>query len=114
MIRALKIIIVLLSTQVECMHYKGGTITWKPTNAYSIADPVEILITEKHSWTLSRYACDSNTINTLGLYYDSTSGSTTAFPTVECQPSSVSLCSPLTSNDHITLCTDFSNNWCLV
>ncbi|CAF3133406.1 unnamed protein product, partial [Rotaria sp. Silwood2] len=36
-------------------HYKGGTLSWKPTNPYSLTSPVEITITERHSWTLTRY-----------------------------------------------------------
>jgi hypothetical protein len=91
---------------IESGHYKGGTLSWKPTNPYSTGNPVEIMITEKHSWTLSRFYCNQTIINTLGSYFDS--GGTGA-PVITCQ-SSVSSCisSYFVATTPLLKCTDFS------
>ncbi|CAF3429501.1 unnamed protein product, partial [Rotaria sp. Silwood2] len=87
-------------------HYKGGTLSWKPTNPYSLTSPVEITITERHSWTLTRYQCNKNTINSLGAYND-TQNVTTA--TIICISSVAACTSSLFQTINSPLyCTDFS------
>ncbi len=55
-------------------HYKGGTLSWKPVNPYSISGAtVEVTITERHSWTFSRYPCNLTTIDFFGVYNDTQS-----------------------------------------
>ena len=90
----------------ESTHYKGGTITWKPTNPTANGSRIEILISEKHSWTLSRYQCNQNTINSRLSYSDTAGG----LPDVTCYSSS-SLCtaSLYTQIYQYLLCTDFSS-----
>lgn len=52
-------------------HYKGGSISWKPINPTLISgSTVDIIITERHSWTFSRYPCNDSTINSFGVYND--------------------------------------------
>ena len=99
---------ITLFTPIQGSHYKGGTVTWKPTNPSSNASLVEIQITTKHSWTLTRYACDRNLINTQGLYFDSNDRYT--YPKMICQSAS-SACtgSHFTTINHTTLCTDYNN-----
>ncbi|CAF4875754.1 unnamed protein product [Rotaria sp. Silwood1] len=87
-------------------HYKGGSLSWKPTNPSSLTSPIEIRITERHSWTIARYQCNENTINTLGAYND-TQNATTA--TITCISSSAACSSSLFQNITSPLyCTDFS------
>lgn len=88
-------------------HYKGGTITWKPTNPNATGSPVEILISQKHSFTLvTRYACTQSTINNQ-LAYTDTAG--TAAPDLRCK-SPLASCTSSSFNviQHAMLCTDFS------
>mgnify|MGYP001029148164 FL=1 len=52
-------------------HYKGGTLSWKPINSTAISGPtVDIIITERHSWSYDRYPCNATTINTFDVYND--------------------------------------------
>lgn len=51
-------------------HYKGGTITWKPVTPTSLTATIQIIITARHSWTLSRYPCNDTTISYRGSYND--------------------------------------------
>jgi len=98
-----------LSSLIELSHYKGGTVTWKPTNPLSNATLVEVQITLQDSWTLARFPCTQNLINTRGLYYD-LSGPT-ANPTLIYQTDSSACANSLfTTVNHITLCTHFNNN----
>ncbi|CAF1084264.1 unnamed protein product [Rotaria sordida] len=90
-------------------HYKGGTLSWKPTNPYSLTSPVEITITERHSWTLARYQCNESTINSLGVYND-TQNEITA--TIICISSTATCTSSLFQNISSSLyCTDFSTEF---
>lgn len=101
----LLLLLCLLPSLVKSTHYKGGTITLKPTNPISNATLVEIQITFQHSWTLARLPCDRNLINTQGLYYDISSP--TSYPTLICQSGSPACAnSQFTTINHITLCTD--------
>ncbi|CAF4257541.1 unnamed protein product [Rotaria sordida] len=87
-------------------HYKGGTLSWKPTNPYSLTSSIEIIITERHSWTFTRYSCDNNIINTFGVYND-TQNATTA--TIICISSAATCTSSLFQNISSRLyCTDFT------
>ena len=86
-------------------HYKGGTISWKPTNPYSLTGTIEIIITERHSWLLTRYPCNQSTIATLGVFND-TESSTPA--TLSCISSSATCSSSLYQTINSSLyCTDF-------
>ena len=89
-------------------HYKGGTITWKPTSPNATGSRVEILISERHSFTLvTRYPCTENTISNQLSYVD---GGGTAAPDISCYSSSASCTSSLFNTiQHTLLCTDFSN-----
>jgi hypothetical protein len=90
-------------------HYKGGTITWKPTNPYANGSLIEILISEKHSFTLvTRYDCNENLIDNQLYYYDQAG---TALPDLTCQPSATAaacVSAQYTTIQHTLLCTDFS------
>ena len=73
---------------------------------YTNASLVDVIITQSHSWTLSRYVCNQVTINTLGPYFDSAGG---AQPSVACRPGPA----PCVSSGFVTIqqptfCTDFS------
>lgn len=93
---------------IEGPHYKGGTVTWKPTNPTSNASLVEIQITIKHSWTLDRFRCDQNLINTQGSYFDR--NAVNAYPTLMCQPNPTFCTNSFFQTiDHITLCTDYND-----
>ncbi len=88
-------------------HYKGGSISWKPTNPYAISgSTVAITITERHSWTYTRYPCNESTINTFGAFSDTQASVPAA---VTCISSSAacttSLYVPINSSLY---CTDFS------
>lgn len=88
--------------------FQGGLITWKPVDAYTNASTVDILITEIHSWTLSRFPCSQSLINSLGLYADTSGGGADAF--VACQ----TLVTSCTGTGFATIsdynyCTDYSN-----
>ena len=88
-------------------HYKGGTITWRPVDEYSTANPVEILIQEKHTWTYPRFNCDQALIASRGVYFDSTAPST--YPVIACVGVCTSTGGYATIN-HITYCTDYNVN----
>ncbi|CAF4581024.1 unnamed protein product, partial [Rotaria sp. Silwood2] len=63
-------------------------------------------ITERHSWTLTRYQCNNNIINTLGTYND-TQNATTA--TIICISSAAACLSSFFQTINSPLyCTDFS------
>ena len=87
-------------------HYKGGTISWKPVNPYALVNPVPIIITERHSWTLSRYQCNQTTINTFSAINDTAS---TIPATLTCISSSAACTASLFQTINSPLvCTDFS------
>ncbi|UJR24846.1 hypothetical protein I4U23_006215 [Adineta vaga] len=97
--------VLLLITRVQPSHYKGGTITWKPVDPYTNASLVQVIISEKHSWTLSRFTCDQTLIDTLGYYDDIYIGGIF----LSCLSSSASCSSSLFQNStDRTFCTDFS------
>lgn len=74
----------------------------------SNASTVEIIISESHSWTLTRFPCDQTKINTLGHYADTNGGVSGA--TVACQ-TSVTSCTGtgFSAFSDYTYCTDFCN-----
>jgi hypothetical protein len=88
-------------------HYKGGTISWKPVNPSVISGPtVDITITERHSWTLSRYPCNYTTIDTFGVYNDTQADPSASLTCISDLPTCTSssyqtIASPL-------FCTDYS------
>ena len=50
---------------VQADHYKGGTLSWKVVNPTAISGPtVDIIITERHSWSYDRYPCNATTTTT--------------------------------------------------
>lgn len=55
---------------ISADHYKGGSISWKPVSPYSMVSPARIIITQRHSWTFSRYPCNQSIINDFGVYND--------------------------------------------
>ena len=64
------IFIVLHLPLIVSDHYRGGTIAWRATNPTSLTNPVEIIITVRQSWTLSRYRCNATNVNVFGAYND--------------------------------------------
>jgi hypothetical protein len=98
--------LLLISSISFADHYKGGTISWKPVNPYSVGSPVAIIITERHSWTLTRYECNSTNVGTFGVFNDSQS---TVPATLTCI-SSAAVCtaSSYTTINSPLYCTDFS------
>ena len=88
-------------------HYKGGTISWKPVNPTAVSgSTVDIIITERHSWTLTRYTCNETTINTFGVYNDT---QPEAPATLSClSASAVCLASLYQTINSPLFCTDFS------
>jgi hypothetical protein len=87
-------------------HYKGGTISWKPVNPYSLVSPIAIIITERHSWTLTRYQCNATTVSTFGVINDTQS---TVPATLTCISSAAACTSSLYATINSPLyCTDFS------
>lgn len=51
-------------------HYKGGTISWRPVDPYSLAATAEIIIEHRQSFTLARYPCSFSTIYSYGVMND--------------------------------------------
>lgn len=97
----------LLIHLVLADHYKGGTLSWKPLNPTAILGPtVDIVITQRHSWTLSRYPCDETLINTFGVYND-TDGDPPASLACISSPATCAASLYQTINASL-LCTDFS------
>ncbi len=87
-------------------HYRGGTISWRPVNPYALVNPVPVIITERHSWTLSRYQCNQTTINTFGSFNDAASSMPA---TLTCISSSAVCTASLFQTINSPLfCTDFS------
>ncbi|CAF4126540.1 unnamed protein product [Rotaria magnacalcarata] len=101
-------IIFLLSLLYSSLadHYKGGSISWRPVNSYSLSSPVQVIITYRDSWALSRYACNDTTINTLGSYNDTTNSIAAS---ITCISSSAACTTSLFTTINSGLyCTDFS------
>jgi hypothetical protein len=75
---------------------------------YTNASTLQVIISQSHSWTLSRFACTQSTVNNLGAYADS--GTThTGDPQLSCR-SAAAACtsSAFVTINQITYCTDFS------
>lgn len=108
MLRVLLLVFLLEAPVVWSAHYKGGTVTWKPTNPNATGSPIEILIAEKHSFTLTgRYFCSKAIIDGQLAYFDAVSP--LVAPDLSCQ-STAALCtaSSFTTIQHSLLCTDYS------
>lgn len=101
------LVILLLFQTVFAGHYKGGTITWRPVDEYSTANPVEILIQEKHTWTYPRFNCTPSIISSKSAYYDANGA--TSYPIISCI-GSCGATGGFTSINHITYCTDYNIN----
>ncbi|CAF4911550.1 unnamed protein product, partial [Rotaria socialis] len=101
--------ILVLLTQVKkflANHYKGGSISWRPVSPYSLSSPVQVVITYRDSWALSRYACNDTTINTLGSYNDTTNSITASITCIS--SSAACTASQFTAISSTLYCTDFS------
>lgn len=88
-------------------HFKGGTLSWKPSIPTAISGPsVDIVFTERFSWTLSRYQCNLTTISSMGIYNDTQN---TQPATLTCI-TSAAICSTVNFTDITSplYCTDFS------
>ena len=89
-------------------HYKGGTLTWRPVNPASLASPVQLIITARHSWTLSRYPCNESNLNVIGAYNDTNNVTSSS---ITCISSSASCTSAGFQNISLPFrCTDFSSS----
>lgn len=87
-------------------HYKGGSISWKPVNRLSLVSPARIIITQRQSWTFSRYPCNQSLINDFGVYNDTGSSGPA---TLTCISSSTACTASLFQTINSPLfCTDFS------
>jgi hypothetical protein len=88
-------------------HYKGGTISWKPVTPTIITGSISIIITERDSWTFSRYPCNQSIV-TLSSSYNDTQAA--APPSIICISSAALCTASLFQNISSPLsCTDFSN-----
>jgi hypothetical protein len=109
MFNTLLLLLILQVSLIWSGHYKGGTVTWKPTNPTANGSTIEILISEKHSFTLlTRYDCSQSIIDNKLSYYDQ--GGTSA-PDLTCQPpvsSPACVSSHYSTIQNTLLCTDFS------
>lgn len=101
------ILLILLLPTVFASHYKGGTITWRPVGEFSTANPVQILIQEKHTWTYPRFNCSSQLIASAGPYYDF--NGPISYPQLACIGTCTST-GGYTLINHITYCTDYYIN----
>ena len=109
MLRSLSFIILfhnLLLGQAD--HYKGGTLTWRPVNPASLSSPVQLIITARQSWTLSRYPCNDSNLHVIGAYNDTNNVTTSS---ITCISSSASCTSAGFQNISLPFrCTDFSTS----
>ncbi|UJR11342.1 hypothetical protein I4U23_015523 [Adineta vaga] len=81
-------------------HFRGGSITWRPSNRTPSGSAVSIIVTERFSWRLSSTACNAITIaaqtSKIGNY-----------DSVLCVSGNCSFWSSLNTQ---TFCTDFDVN----
>ena len=99
-------LLLIITTISYADHYKGGTISWKPVDPYSLVSPIAIIITERHSWTLTRYQCNSTTISSIGAINDTQS---TQPATLTCISSSAACTASLYTTINSPLyCVDYS------
>ncbi|CAF1395695.1 unnamed protein product, partial [Adineta steineri] len=99
-VRSLIILLVGFSTILQGVHFRGGTITWRPLNNTPSGSTVAVQIRERYSWNRITYPCDDATIalhGTLGggtyvTYVSGTSGFWTNMNTaINCTDYSVAL-----------------------
>ena len=54
------LIVLITVTKIEGSHFRGGTISWKPSNPSATGSSVNVDITMRLFWDLSRFpACNS-------------------------------------------------------
>ncbi|CAF0973780.1 unnamed protein product [Adineta steineri] len=87
------------STIVHGVHFRGGTITWRPLNNTPSGSTVAVQIRERYSWNRITYPCDDATIALHGTLASNT------YTYVQCYTGS---CGSWTNMDIVTNCTDFS------
>ncbi|CAF4116379.1 unnamed protein product [Adineta steineri] len=61
-VRSLIILLVGFRTIVHGVHFRGGTITWRPLNNTPSGSTVAVQIRERYSWNRITYPCDDATI----------------------------------------------------
>ncbi|CAF3938892.1 unnamed protein product, partial [Adineta steineri] len=61
-VRSLIILLVGFSTIVHGVHFRGGTITWRPLNNTPSGSTVAVQMRERWSWNRITYPCDDATI----------------------------------------------------
>ncbi|CAF1207962.1 unnamed protein product, partial [Adineta steineri] len=99
-------ICLVLISNVNGVHFLGGTITWRPLNASATGSPIAIVITQTYSWTYTDMSCSNTLIATNGEIpsYAGVSGDSLACIS-NCGASSAGY-SPI---GVLPRCTDFSN-----
>ncbi|CAF1405774.1 unnamed protein product, partial [Adineta steineri] len=98
-VRSLIILLVGFSTILQGVHFRGGTITWRPLNNTPSGSTVAVQIRERYSWNRITYPCDDATIALHGTLASNT------YTYVQCYTGS---CGSWTNMDIVTNCTDFS------
>lgn len=48
---------------IDCNHFNGGIITWRPLNASATGTPVSIVITQTYSWSYTHMPCTLSMIS---------------------------------------------------
>ena len=60
--------ILLLVVAAQAGHFDGGSIRWTPLNNSAMASPIQILISQSYSYTLSSVTCSmGNRVITPGI-----------------------------------------------
>ncbi|CAF3865202.1 unnamed protein product [Adineta steineri] len=65
--RLLIILLVGFSPIVQGVHFRGGTITWRPLNNTPSGSTVAVQVRERWSWNRGTYYCDDTTIASYGV-----------------------------------------------
>ena len=100
----LVLLLVIVIEPIFCLHFLGGTITWRPVNASAAGPQIAVIITQTYSWTHNLMSCSNPLIATGGPVPDYAG---VAGETLRCIVNCASTnYSPLPV---LPRCTDFSN-----
>ncbi|CAF1626241.1 unnamed protein product, partial [Didymodactylos carnosus] len=60
MIELLVLLLLLIATSnIQCPHFNGGTIFWKPVNNTDLTAPIQVSITQNYVWVSPDVSCPS-------------------------------------------------------
>ncbi|CAF1470702.1 unnamed protein product, partial [Adineta steineri] len=93
------ILLVGFITIVHGVHFRGGTITWRPLNNTPSGSTAAVQVRERWSWNRITYPCTDATIASYGTLASNT------YTYVQCYTGS---CGSWTNMDIATNCTDYS------